>query len=195
MENTEESESITDVLSEAVATSSTTTTATTDNHEQQHTLLSTPSLQSLSAQHLKPDVYCLVGPPGSGKTRFVGALAPSAYRYPGKFWFGYDCQSEDLLFDDFYGDINPDVFLNILEGTEKHIEQQGRWKELKGIKRIFITSNSDYWEWFTHNKKIQKMTRKEKKQFRERLEKAIGYYITTTLPYTMLQQSGDTPQP
>jgi hypothetical protein len=102
----------------------------------------------------KTQVFIMLGIPGAGKTYHVHKLAPDAYWIPrtnirdGKVWFdGYDGQA-DVILDDFYGEIDLPMMLNIMDAYPLKVPYKGGFTEFLA-KKLYITSNSPSWEaWY-----------------------------------------------
>lgn len=96
-----------------------------------------------------PTVTVLIGPPGSGKTRYAFDNEPDLWCSPignSKWYDGYDRQ-EAVLFDDFYGGIPYADMLRICDRYPYRVEIKGGfvwWCP----KRIYITSNDPIPSWW-----------------------------------------------
>lgn len=91
-----------------------------------------------------------IGPPGSGKTRWVFENKPGAYFTTGERWFdGYSGQSV-VVFDDFAGTesgISFPFFLRLLDRYPLQVPVKGGFVWYKPVE-IHITSNLEPYEWY-----------------------------------------------
>lgn len=96
-------------------------------------------------------VICYYGDTGTGKTKRCYDEAPDLYKKPtGPWWDGYDGQ-QDVLLDDYYGDLTHHELLNVLDRYPHQVPFKGGFTQLLA-KRIFITSNKAPWEWYNSDK-------------------------------------------
>ncbi len=101
----------------------------------------------------KTEVFVFWGEAGTGKSRKAWELAgPEAWSYPAtvggqRFFPGYEGQ-ENVIFDDFNGSwFSLTTFLNLTDRYQCIVEVKGshvQWKP----KKIFITSNFRYQDWY-----------------------------------------------
>lgn len=92
----------------------------------------------------KPKVYFLWGAPGCGKSRLAHHLHPNAYSAVDmkENWFdGYD-QEEDVIFDDFEGNIPLRNMLKLLDYYRLQLPVKGGFSPIKANVFVF-TSNID----------------------------------------------------
>jgi len=96
----------------------------------------------------KTEVTVIWGPPGVGKTSLCHQVSPDAYvkDCTTKWWDNYDGVS-DVIFDDFYGGIQYTTMLALLDRYHCQVECKGGVINF-APKRIFITSNKKYSEWY-----------------------------------------------
>lgn len=97
----------------------------------------------------KSIVTVICGPPGTGKTRLCHDVSPKAYvkDATSKWWDNYDGVS-DVILDDFYGGIQHTTMLALLDRYHCQVECKGGVINF-APKRIFITSNKPYNEWYS----------------------------------------------
>jgi len=96
---------------------------------------------------IKPDVYVLVGQPGSGKTRWAYDNYPELYSKPnGQWWDGYQGQ-ETILLDDFYGDVEYSLLLKVCDRYPLQVPVKGGFVQANW-KRVIITSNQRPEQWY-----------------------------------------------
>jgi len=92
-------------------------------------------------------VIVLIGPPGTGKSRYVWETSPNLYSKPsGQWWDGYNGE-EEVLLDDYYGDIEYSELLKVLDRYKYRVPVKGayigaRWKT------VYITSNKPVEKWY-----------------------------------------------
>jgi len=88
-----------------------------------------------------PEVFFYYGPTGVGKSvRCRTEAGPDAYWKPkGEWWDGYDGE-ENVVLDDFYGDIPYHMMLNILDQFPLLVPFKGGFHQFLA-KKIWITSN------------------------------------------------------
>ena len=98
----------------------------------------------------KPEIHVFVGDAGTGKTRKAYEMDPNLYvvsHSSTTTWFdGYDGE-ETLLLDDFYGGIKYGFMLQLLDGHRLKVQVKGGFTYLNH-KRVIITSNEDWTEWY-----------------------------------------------
>lgn len=98
----------------------------------------------------KTEVIVCYGPTGTGKSMYCAALTKDPYWYipqkDGKWWDGYDGQ-EDVIIDEFYGQIMWSTMLRLLDRYPMQVETKGATVNF-APKRIFITSNKQPIEWY-----------------------------------------------
>ncbi|AXF52349.1 MAG: putative viral replication protein [Cressdnaviricota sp.] len=98
----------------------------------------------------KTQVFVCYGPTGTGKTMYCTNMAPDAYWYypqaEGKWWDGYHGQ-DDVIIDEFYGQIRWFSLLRLLDRYAMQVEVKGGTVNF-APKRIFITSNKFPAEWY-----------------------------------------------
>lgn len=96
----------------------------------------------------KTEVTVCWGPPGTGKTKLCHDVSPNAYVKDAtcKWWDNYDGVS-DVIIDDFYGGIQHTTMLALLDRYACQVECKGGVINF-APKRIFITSNKKFSEWY-----------------------------------------------
>lgn len=135
-----------------------------------------PSFQ-LPIERVKPQVFCIVGSPATGKSSFVRAIAPQCYTRSVEDYFWHDYNGEsDILFENFEGTKDWSEFIGILEGSQEKVERVER-KVKMNAKRVFITSKKEYYEWFEEGNTTSKRNRRE---LNNKIRKLINHYIHTT---------------
>lgn len=95
-------------------------------------------------------VIVLVGPTGSGKTRYAIADGPNYFMKPSGdgFWFdGLKSSDTTLIIDDFYGGIKYGTFLRLLDGHPMQVPVKGNFVHAMWTK-VFITSNVMPGDWY-----------------------------------------------
>lgn len=106
-----------------------------------------------------PVVRVLWGPTGTGKTRRVHEALGTLWSWPGGQWFdGYSGQ-DNVLFDDFRGDIPFAFLLRLLDRYKLQVPVKGGfvwWYP----KVIWITSNLPVEEWYTLGEDIAPLLRR-----------------------------------
>lgn len=98
----------------------------------------------------KTKVYVCYGPTGTGKSMYAANTCKDPYWYfpqpDGKWWDGYQGQ-EDVIIDEFYGQILWSTLLRLLDRYPLTVEVKGGTHNF-APKRIFITSNKQPIEWY-----------------------------------------------
>ncbi|AXH74046.1 MAG: helicase [Circoviridae sp.] len=98
----------------------------------------------------KTEVHVLIGPPGSGKSRYANAKAISNgstyYKPRGEWWDGYEGQTS-VVIDDFYGWLKYDDLLKIMDRYPYQVPVKGGYRQFTS-KYIYITSNVDVDRWY-----------------------------------------------
>lgn len=99
-----------------------------------------------------PEIVIYWGESGTGKTRLAVSENPEAYLLTkpngnGTIWFdGYDGQST-IIFDEFYGWVQYDLLLRILDRYPLRLQIKGGFVECSATKFIF-TSNKPWTDWY-----------------------------------------------
>lgn len=99
-----------------------------------------------------PEVYIYWGESGTGKTRKAIAENPDCYILTkpngnNTVWFdGYEGQSCVVL-DEFYGWIQYDLLLRVLDRYPLKVQTKGGFVEFRATKFV-ITSNKPWMEWY-----------------------------------------------
>lgn len=107
-------------------------------------------VQKMHAKEFRDvDVTVLYGAPGSGKTRAVFEMYPSAFNVDCSVAFPFDgYDGEDVIvLNDFKGNLQRKTFLETLEGYPQKVNVKNghtwaRWT------KVFITSNYAPWDWY-----------------------------------------------
>lgn len=87
------------------------------------------------------------GASGTGKSRYCADTYPDAYwKTRGEWWDGYDGH-ETVVIDDFYGWLKFDDILRLCDRYPLRTPYKGGFKKFVA-KRIIITSNVNYRDWF-----------------------------------------------
>jgi len=103
------------------------------------------------------ELYIYYGPTGTGKSHTAKIIAENRgggsyyLRVPRStldkvWWDGYNGE-ENIIIDDFYGSISLHYFLNLIDKYPMQLEIKGGMAQMLG-KRVFITSNSKWTEWW-----------------------------------------------
>jgi len=100
-----------------------------------------------SPRDFKTEVFIICGDTGVGKSRIVRETYPDAYWKPrSNWWCGYDGH-ETVVLDDFYGWLPWDLLLRLCDRYPLQVETKGGSVEFVA-KRIVITSNQPYQDWY-----------------------------------------------
>lgn len=104
-----------------------------------------------------PSVLVYYGPSGTGKTATARTKFPDAYVLPkgdGKIWWeGYNGQTV-VLIDEFYGWIQYDYLLRLLDYSPMQVEFKGGSRPLAATTFI-ITSNKHWTDWYSDEVKAK----------------------------------------
>lgn len=106
----------------------------------------------------KTTVIIIVGPPGTGKSRWVMDNYPSAYwKQRSIWWDNYECH-EHVVLDDFYGWLPYDVLLRAADRYPLQVETKGGQANFLA-KTLIITSNNTPAQWYK-NVNLQALVRR-----------------------------------
>lgn len=100
----------------------------------------------------KTQVYVFYGSPGAGKSRMATRLSGDQAFYLTRgiggavWWDGYEGH-KDVIIDEFYGWLGYDFMLRLLDRYPMRVQVKGGTREFVS-KRIFITSNKPWNEWY-----------------------------------------------
>lgn len=113
------------------------------------------SLQGCGARRTwKTEVWVLVGPTGTGKSRwavqYADNLGMAAYRKPADKWWDKYAGEPFVIFDDFTGCIPYRVLLQVLDRYEMQVEFKGGFAHLLA-RVIVITSNKLICDWYSQD--------------------------------------------
>lgn len=135
-------------------------------------------------------VTCYVGPTGCGKTRAACEAMPNAWiKPPGKWFTGYKGQ-EDVILDEFVGDINIETLLRILDGRHTDVEIKGG-SQMWMAKNIWITSNLLVEEWYPSAKPEQIAAIKRRTgPIINDYEKAVQSQLAGIAEYELVEKKG-----
>jgi len=98
--------------------------------------------------HRNVQVIVLVGPTGSGKSKWAWDNFPDLYNKPdGSWWDGYTGQ-ETILLDDYYGDTPYPQLLKILDRYPLQLPVKGGFIPAR-YTRVIITSNDVIGLWYS----------------------------------------------
>lgn len=107
-------------------------------------------VRSQEVRDFKTVVYVLIGPPGTGKSRYcyekAKAMGDLYYKPRGQWWDGYDGQTS-VIIDDFYGWLKYDDLLKLCDRYPYQVPIKGGYVQFCS-KNIFITSNAGYESWY-----------------------------------------------
>jgi len=107
------------------------------------------ALRSVTAEprNWEMDVQVHWGATGTGKTRSAFEACDDPYFKPaGQWWNGYDLH-KDVIMDDFACDMPITEMLRVLDRYPMKVQTKGGFVEFVG-KRVFITSNIPFEEWY-----------------------------------------------
>lgn len=104
-------------------------------------------------RNFKTEVSVLIGPPGTGKSRYCYEDAINRYgedevyyKPRGEWWDGYEGQKAVIL-DDYYGWLKYDELLKILDRYPYQVPIKGGYVQFTAEK-LYITSNADIAQWY-----------------------------------------------
>lgn len=103
----------------------------------------------IESRNEPPDVTVLYGPTGSGKSREARELLTSAYVWgpeQGKWFDGYEGQ-EEVIFEEFRGQISFGMLLRLLDRYDCRVETKGSTIQFVATKIVF-TSPIHPREWY-----------------------------------------------
>lgn len=107
-------------------------------------------------RNFKTEVYVILGPPRTGKSKFCMETSPEAYWKSQDQWFDlYDGQ-QDVILDEFTGWLKFTDLLRMLDRYPMQVQCKGGFINF-APRRIFITSNYHPWEWYKSDKIHYKM--------------------------------------
>jgi hypothetical protein len=111
---------------------------------EKYALLKTPS------RNWPVDVHVVIGPTGTGKSKWAMDTYPSAYwKQRSKWWDGYFNHTEVVL-DEYYGWLPFDLLLRLLDRYPLLVESKGGQLQFVA-KSIVITSNKPPHDWYDSN--------------------------------------------
>lgn len=98
------------------------------------------------------EIMVIVGPSGTGKSRWARTHFPTAYWKPkGPWWDGYDGE-ETVVFDEMYGHCFPYTeLLQLLDRYPYAVQVKGGVIEFTS-RRIIMTSNQHPMDWYSSEK-------------------------------------------
>lgn len=107
-------------------------------------------VRSKHPRDFKTEVHVLIGPPGTGKSRYAADMTKTLgsvyYKPRGEWWDGYDGE-DSIVIDDFYGWLKYDELLKICDRYPYQVPIKGGYVQFTS-KHIFITSNVDIDRWY-----------------------------------------------
>ncbi len=108
---------------------------------------------------LATEIYVLCGKTGSGKTRYVRENCKNLYIMPvfenGKIWIDGYCGEEDVLIDEYNGQLAIQSFLRITDRYGDTLAIKGGFLKFKPL-RIWICSNLGPDDWYPDAKAEEK---------------------------------------
>jgi len=106
----------------------------------------------------KTNVTVIIGPPGTGKSRYCLEASPDGYWKQRSSW--WDCyHGENVIIDDYYGWLPYDVLLRICDRYPLLVETKGSQVNFTA-KEIYITSNLLPEKWYRHTIVLEAFTRR-----------------------------------
>jgi len=106
-------------------------------------------MQCMKPRYAKPEILIAYGPSGTGKTRACReAFGSHAYWKPkNKWWDGYGFEST-VIFDEFYGWLEYDLLLRVLDWYPLIMETKGSSLHFQS-KRFVFTTNVHPSKWYS----------------------------------------------
>lgn len=109
-----------------------------------------------SKRNWEMDVQVYTGTTGTGKTRKAFEIAPNAFwKEKADWWDGY-MGEEDVIIDEFTNDVPIGVLLRWLDRYPLRVPVKGGFVPFVA-KRIFITSNIPFEEWYPNARQEHKL--------------------------------------
>lgn len=109
--------------------------------------LSQYRLMCVTPRNWAMEVTMIIGPTGTGKSKYVHDLYPEAYwKQRGKWWDNYTHQDVVCL-DEFYGWLQWDVLLRLCDRYPLLVETKGGQIQFAS-KQLFFTSNQTPSKWY-----------------------------------------------
>lgn len=114
-------------------------------------------------RNFKTEVIIVTGPPGSGKSywcreqcKLLNSTEEPYMKPQGKWWDDYS-NEENVIMDEFSGSHCPwATLLNLLDEYPMLVEVKNGYAQFNS-KRIFITANTEYHEWYEEPKIVANM--------------------------------------
>lgn len=108
-------------------------------------------VEQKNRRSFKTEVYVILGPPRTGKSKFAMDTSPEAYWKSQDQWFdGYNSK-DDIILDEFTGWLKFSDLLRMMDRYPMQVQNKGGFINF-APKRIFITSNYHPWEWYKSDK-------------------------------------------
>lgn len=115
----------------------------------------------VKSTHREINVIVLIGPPGSGKSKWAYDNYPNLFSKPnGDWWDGYQGETTVLL-DDFYGDIKYPLLLKVCDRYPLQVQIKGGFVPANWD-TIIITSNEHPDTWYPSVPNIHAFNRRVK---------------------------------